>query len=75
MAKSGAVNLSPRLTKHTAIKKSKKKGRRSFDTAIEYGTVAVIATENTVEWEMKRGRGPTTSPLVEPEVHLMLLTT
>jgi hypothetical protein len=27
--------------------RSERKGRRSFDTAIEYGTVAVVASEKT----------------------------
>jgi hypothetical protein len=38
-----------RLGPGTAIKKyrSERKGRRSFDTAIEYGTVAMMATEKT----------------------------
>src|SRR5208337_1323523 len=48
-AKSGSVNFSRRLSRRTTIKKyrSERKGRRSFDTAIEYGTVAMIATEKT----------------------------
>jgi TctA family transporter len=29
------------------MKKSERKGRRSFDTAIEYGTVAMVAREKT----------------------------
>jgi hypothetical protein len=36
-----------RLGLRTAIKKSERKGRRSFDTAIEYGTVAMMAREKT----------------------------
>jgi hypothetical protein len=48
-AKSGSVNFSRRLSRCTAIKKyrSERRGHRSFDTAIEYGTVAIIATEKT----------------------------
>jgi hypothetical protein len=48
-AKSGSLNFSRRLSRRTAIKKyrSERKGRRSFDTAIEYGTVAMMATEKT----------------------------
>ena len=43
------MNFSRRLSRRTTIKKyrSERKGRRSFDTAIEYGTVAMIATEKT----------------------------
>jgi hypothetical protein len=41
------VNFSRRLGKRAAIRRSERKGRRSFDTAIEYGTVAMIATEKT----------------------------
>ena len=29
------------------MKKSERKGRRSFDTAIEYGTVAMVGREKT----------------------------
>ena len=48
-AKSGWVNFSRRLSRRTTIKKyrSERKGRRSFGTAIEDGTVAIIATEKT----------------------------
>jgi hypothetical protein len=46
-AKSGSVNFSRRLSRRTAIKKSERKARRSFDTAIEYGTGAIMATEKT----------------------------
>ena len=48
-AKSGWVNFSRRLSRRTATNKYRpeKKGRRSFDPAIEYGTVAIIATEKT----------------------------
>jgi hypothetical protein len=44
-----SVNFSRRLSRRTTMKKyrSKRKGRRSFDTAIEYGTVAITATEKT----------------------------
>ena len=43
--KSASVNFSRRLCRRTTTKKyrSARKGRRSFDTAIEYGTVAIIA--------------------------------
>jgi hypothetical protein len=45
-AKSGSANFSRRLSRRTAIKKyrSERKARRSFDTAIEYGGVAIMAT-------------------------------
>jgi len=48
-AKSGSVNFSRRLSRRTTIKKHRweRKGRRSFDSAIKYGTVAIIATEKT----------------------------
>jgi hypothetical protein len=48
-AKSGWVNFSRRLSRRTRLKKyrSERKGRRSFDTALEYGTVAIIGTEKT----------------------------
>ena len=36
------------------MKKSERKGRRSFDTAIEYGTVAIIGTEKTRTAESAR---------------------
>jgi hypothetical protein len=41
--------LAESRSRRTTIKKyrSERKGRRSFDTAIEYGTVATIATEKT----------------------------
>ena len=57
-AKSGPVNFSRRLSRRTTIKKyrSERKGRRSFDTAIEYGTVAMMATDKT------RTRRPTGGP-------------
>jgi hypothetical protein len=43
------VNFSGQLGWRTAIKKyrSERKGRRSFRTAIEFGTVAIIAAEKT----------------------------
>ena len=43
------VNCSCRSSRGTAIKKrrSERKGRRSFDTAIEYVTVATMARERT----------------------------
>ena len=41
------MNFSRRLSRRTVIDKAERKGRRSFDTAIEYGTVAIIATEKT----------------------------
>ena len=48
-AKSGPVNFSRRLSRRTTIKKYRweRKGRRSFDSAIKYGTVAIIGTEKT----------------------------
>jgi hypothetical protein len=46
-AESGWVNFSRRLSGRTAIKKSGRKGRRGFHTAIEHSTVAMIATEET----------------------------
>jgi hypothetical protein len=46
-AKSGPVNSSRRLSRRRAKKKSERKGRRSFDPAIEYGMVAMLATEKT----------------------------
>jgi hypothetical protein len=52
-AKSGSVDFSRRLSRRTAIKKyrSKRKRRRSFGTAVEYGRVAIIATEKTLSAE------------------------
>ncbi len=49
MAKSGSVNFSRCLSRRTTIKKGERKGRRSFDTAIEYGTVTIIATEKDAD--------------------------
>ena len=45
--------------RRTVIKKhgSERKGRRSFDTAIEYGTVAAMATERTTRSGAARMRG------------------
>ena len=41
------MSFSRHLRRRTAMKKSERKGRRSFDTAIEYGTVAMVAREKT----------------------------
>jgi hypothetical protein len=48
-AKSGSVNLPRRLSRRTTIEKyrSERKGGRSLDTALEYGTAAMIASEET----------------------------
>ena len=48
-AKSDSVSFSLRPSRRTLIKKypSLRKGRRSLDTAVEYGTVVIIATEQT----------------------------
>jgi len=68
------VNFSRRQSRRTAIKKyrSERKGRRSFDTAIEYGTVAMMATEKTRTAKSAvratlahRVRPPRHSPLTE----------
>jgi hypothetical protein len=42
---SGSVNFPRRLSRRTTIKKSERKGRRSFNTAIAYGTVAIIGKD------------------------------
>ena len=43
----GLSEFPRRLSRRTAIKRPERKGRRSFDTAIERGTVAIIAPEKT----------------------------
>ena len=46
-AKSGSVNFSRRPSMRTAEEKTERKGPRSFDAAIKYGTVAMMVTGKT----------------------------
>jgi hypothetical protein len=47
--KPGSVNSSRRLSKRTTINKYRpaRKGRRSYDSAIDYDTVAIVAMVKT----------------------------
>ena len=53
------MNFSRYLSRRTVKKKSERKGRRSLDTTIEYGTVTRMACEKTrAAYSLSFGSGP-----------------